>query len=80
MHFDGVRAAEKLVLHEKKWDAPEEAVKNLFDYMATRYYRNLYDVIVSGATPEVTLAQVRQQIAVMEEAHRQNGSYKGRRG
>ncbi len=66
---------EKLDMHEEKWDAPEEAVKNLFDYMATRFYNNLYDVLVSGAPLAVPVEQVRQQIAVIQEAHRQNGSY-----
>ena len=67
--------SEQLIWHEEKWDTPEEAAKNMFDYMATRLYGNVYDAIVSGAEFEVKLEQVRQQIAVIEEAHRQNGSY-----
>lgn len=68
--------SEKLVLHEEKWETPEEAANGLFDYMATRFYRNLHDALVSGAPLEVPLEQVRQQIAVIQEAHRQNGSYR----
>ncbi len=68
--------SESLVMHEEKWDAPEEAVNNFMGYMATRFYGNLYDALVSGAPLVVTPEQVRQQIAVIEEAHRQNGSYK----
>ncbi len=67
--------SENLPMHEEKWDAPDEAINSLFDYMATRYYNNLYDHLVSDTPLEVTPQQVRQQIAVIEEAHRQNGSY-----
>jgi hypothetical protein len=66
---------EKLDMHEEKWDAPEEAVKCLFDYMAVRFYANLHDVLVAGAPLAIPVEQVRQQIAVIQEAHRQNGSY-----
>ncbi len=67
--------SEQLPFHEEKWDAPSEAASNLFDYMACAYYKNLYDNLTTGAPLEVTLAQVRQQIAVIQEAHRQNKSY-----
>lgn len=67
--------SEQLPLHEETWDTPEEAAKNMFDYMATRFYRNLHATLVSGSPLEVPLEHVRQQIAVIEEAHRQNGSY-----
>jgi len=68
--------SEQLVLHEEKWDTPADAAISLFDYMAVRFYGNLYDALVSGTPLVVTLDQVRQQVAVIEEAHRQNGSYK----
>lgn len=71
--------SEQLPFHEGKWDAPEESVANLFDYMATRYYNNLHDTLTQGAPLEVTLDQVRQQIAVIQEAHRQNRSYARKR-
>ena len=67
--------SEPLVMHEAKWDAPEEAVKNLFDYMATRFYNNLHDALISGTPLAVPLEEVRQQIAVIQEAHKQNGSF-----
>ncbi|MEW6753647.1 MAG: Gfo/Idh/MocA family oxidoreductase [Candidatus Latescibacterota bacterium] len=35
-------------------------------------YANLYDAITRGARLEITPAQVRKQIAVLEECHRQN--------
>ena len=67
--------SEKLVWHEDSWEATDEAKKSLFDYMATRYYSNIHDVLTNGAEMVVKLEEVRQQIAIVEEAHRQNGSY-----
>ena len=63
---------EQLKWDEGSWEASEEAKKSLFDYMATRYYTNIHDAMVKGAELEVKLSEVRQQIAVIEEAHRQN--------
>jgi len=67
--------SETLPWQEGKWEAPEEFKKSAFDYMGTRLYANLHDALVAGGRLEVTLDQVRQQVAVIEEAHRQNGSY-----
>jgi scyllo-inositol 2-dehydrogenase (NADP+) len=63
--------SDKLVFHEESWDVPEED-KDLFNSMAGRFYQNLYDVLTTGAALVVTPEQVCQQIAVMEECHRQN--------
>jgi len=65
--------SEQLDMHEEKWDTP---VTNLFDYMGISFYEHLYDTLVNGAPLAVALEEVRQQVAVIEEAHRQNGSYK----
>jgi scyllo-inositol 2-dehydrogenase (NADP+) len=62
---------EDLPMHEETWEASEEE-KNLFDYMAKKLYGNLYDALTKGSPLEVTPDQVRQQIAVIEECHRQN--------
>ncbi len=67
--------SEPLVFHEEKWDAPEEAAKNLFDFMSVRFYRDLHTSLVTGAPLVISHEEVRQQIAVIEEAHRQNGTY-----
>ncbi len=67
--------SEKLVWHEGSWDIPQEA-ENLFRFMTIKIYSNVYDALCSGAELEVKPEHVRQQIAIMEEAHRQNGSYK----
>jgi predicted dehydrogenase len=63
--------AEKLTWHEEKWDVPAEDA-DLFKAICSRYYRHIHDVLVDGETLQVTPAQVRRQIAVIEEAHRQN--------
>ncbi|MDD3925323.1 MAG: Gfo/Idh/MocA family oxidoreductase [bacterium] len=62
---------EQLPWHEESWDVPEEDA-SLFNAMAGRFYNNLYDALVNGAPLVVTPQQVRQQIAVIEECHRQN--------
>jgi hypothetical protein len=40
--------------------------------MAQAFYGNLYDALTAGAPLAVPPSQVRQQIAVIEECHRQN--------
>lgn len=62
---------ETLPMHEDSWDVASED-SNLFDSMAGKFYRNLYDALLNGAPLEVPVAHVRQQIAVIEECHRQN--------
>lgn len=62
---------EDLPMHEEQWDASEEE-RDLFDYMGKALYRNLYAHMTEGAPLEVTVDQVRRQIAVIEECHRQN--------
>lgn len=63
--------SEELPWREDIWRVPEER-RDLFGSMAAAYYDNLYDVLTSGASLIVTPQQVRQQIAVIEECHRQN--------
>jgi len=43
--------------------------------MGTKFYSNLYEVLTQGAELEVKLEHVRQQIAVIEQAHQQNPGY-----
>ncbi len=63
--------SEQLPWQQASWDQPAEA-QDLFDTMSGSMYSNLYAVLTGGAPLVVTPAQVRQQIAVIEEAHRQN--------
>lgn len=62
---------EQLPLIQKSW-TPSKAQKNTFGYMSKLYYDHLFDVLRHGAEPAITPEQVRVQIAVIEECHRQN--------
>ena len=63
--------SDKLVFHEDHWDVPPED-KDLFNSMAARFYNNLYDALTTGAALAIPPEQVLQQIAVIEECHKQN--------
>ncbi|MGI6082048.1 MAG: Gfo/Idh/MocA family protein [Limnochordia bacterium] len=62
---------EELKWHEDSWQVPEEQ-KDLFSVISGGFYNMLYKVFTEGAPLEITPQQVRQQIAVIEECHRQN--------
>lgn len=62
---------DNLKFYEEHWDIPEEQ-KDLFMTMVASFYGMLYKTLVYGKTLEITPQQVRQQIAVIEECHRQN--------
>jgi scyllo-inositol 2-dehydrogenase (NADP+) len=62
---------EKLKWYEESWDVPEEQ-KDLFNTMAGSFYNMLFNTLTTGAPLEITPQQIRQQIAVIEECHRQN--------
>ncbi len=68
---DRAYCREELPWKEESWDVPESE-SNLFNTIGARYYRDLYATMVEGKQPEVTVAQVRRQIAVIEACHRQN--------
>ncbi|HHY23752.1 MAG TPA: Gfo/Idh/MocA family oxidoreductase [Clostridiaceae bacterium] len=70
---DGTPAycGETLKWYEGSWDVSEEN-KNLFNTMAGSFYDMLYRTLTEGAELEITPQEVKQQIAVIEEAHRQN--------
>lgn len=61
---------EKLAFAEKNW-APSKAQANAFGWMSKQFYDHLYTCIRNGAKLEVTPQQVKVQMAVMEECHRQ---------
>jgi hypothetical protein len=65
---------ELLKWHTGIWDTPAELSGSgaLFDVMAMSLYANLYAALKHGTSLDVTPEHVRQQIAVMEECHRQN--------
>jgi hypothetical protein len=62
--------SEKLDWVEESWSL--DARLGMFDLICRGFYDNAYDILVNGAPRMIQLAEVRRQIAVMEEAHRQN--------
>ena len=62
---------ETLKWTERKWTVPK-GKSDLFGSMAKRFYGHLYKTLTEGAPLVVTPEQVRRQIAVIEECHRQN--------
>ena len=61
---------EEITWHEDSWDVPDEQ-SNLFDTIGISYYNDLYEVLTAGKEPVVKVSDVRRQIAVIEECHRQ---------
>ena len=62
---------EDLRMHEGTWETAAN-ITNVFEYNTKMFYKMLYSHMREGKELLVTPQQVRQQIAVMEEAHRQN--------
>ena len=69
---DGTPAycSDSLEWRRAEWRAPEG--QGLFETMAAAFYSMLYRTLTEGAPLEITPQQVRQQIAVIEAAQRQN--------
>lgn len=68
--------SEKLKWYEKSWDLSVDN-KEMNAAMRRDYYRMLYRTLAEGATLEITPEQVRLQIAVIEECHRQDRLTRG---
>jgi predicted dehydrogenase len=70
---DGTPAycGEQLIWHEEAWDLSDEQ-KDLFRTIATAFYRRLHESLTRGLPLDIPPQQVRRQIAVIEECHRQN--------
>ncbi len=70
---------EELPWQEESWNC-NEILSNSTGFVALSrsVYRNLYDVLRRGGRREITLSQVRSQVHVMEEAHRQNPQLTGK--
>jgi len=62
---------EELESTEKTWQ-PSKQQQNLFGYMSKCFYDHLYKVLRQGVPLHITPQQVRVQIAIIEECHRQN--------
>ncbi len=61
---------EKLTWYEESWTVPPSS-SDLFATISSRYYDALYDTMVNGAPLLIDPAQVRRQIEVIDECHRQ---------
>jgi len=66
---------EKLPWKEKTWSTGESEYN--FDGRSQMFYDNVHEVITAKGKLLVTPAQVRRQVYVLEEAHRQNPLPKG---
>lgn len=69
---DGTPAycSDALEWRREEWTAPEGT--GLFETMSAAFYAMLHRTLTEGAPLEITPQQVRQQVAVIEEARRQN--------
>ena len=65
-----VYCSEEMHIFEEKWTCPAYATG--FDYMGADYYKDIYEALTTGKPTEVQLAQVKRQIRIIEECHRQN--------
>lgn len=70
---------ESLAMEERRWALSDADLCNASGYTLKSlpegrliFYANIYDAITTGADLLVTLPQVRQQIAIITESHRQN--------
>lgn len=64
---------EPLPWHEESWaETSNDSNATGFVEIVATLYGDLYEVLVNGKKPEIKHEQVRRQIAVMVEAHRQN--------
>lgn len=63
--------SEALPWVEDKWDATADEA-NGFRYNSRAFYNNVYDVLVNSGQPVIKLSEVRRQIELIEECHRQN--------
>jgi len=73
MNPDGSPAycGEKLKMVEKCWTIPKSK-SDLFATINGAFYKMLHTHMTAGGALEITPAQVRQQVAVIEACHRQN--------
>lgn len=68
---DRAYCGEQLPWRTAEWELPADQ-RDLFLVAGERFYTRLHESLVAGAPLAVTVAEVRRQIAVIEECHRQN--------
>ncbi len=64
--------SEEIPWTETSWTPTREMKEMGFKYMSKMFYNNIYDVLTGKGKLVVTPRQVRTQIAVIEQCHRQN--------
>ena len=64
--------SEKLTWYEETWNGD---AMSPFTFAVRKYYDTVYAHLTEGKPLVVTIDQVRQQIAVINEAHRQNPDF-----
>ncbi len=65
--------SEQLPWHNESWEYNDQNSNETgFSTMVRALYANLYDVLANGAEAKIKHEEVRRQIFIMEEAHRQN--------
>lgn len=62
---------DSLKWRKRSWRVPRTK-RGLFETMSTAFYTMLYKTLTQGVPLAITPAEVRQQVAVIEECHRQN--------
>ncbi len=60
-----------MIWHTNKWNLPKSQA-NWFGVMGKALYNNLHDALTKGTPLKIKLDEVRRQIEVIEEAHKQN--------
>lgn len=71
--------SDTLKWQEGRWKLSAAKSKNIFGFMAEKFYKMLHQTLTAGAPLGVTLEEIRQQAAVIEECQRQNPAIYGRR-
>ena len=69
--FTPAYCRETLEMVEKAWTLPKSK-SDLFTVMSGRFYKHLYETLTNGTPMPITAEQVRKQIAVIEQCHKQN--------
>ena len=70
--------SDTLKWYKRTWRVPKSK-RDMFMYMSGAFYRMLHNTLTKGAPLLITPEQVRQQVAVIEECHRQNPAIYGNR-
>ena len=65
-----IYCSEKVSYYEESCTLPDTVLG--MDAWGNKYYKQLYAALTEGTPMEVTLEQVRRQIMIIEECHKQN--------